>query len=311
VSAPRTDVPLVSIIVPLYNHARYVEATLESFAREGHPNLEIVMIDDGSKDDSFAVARAWFDRHPTAFSNVILERQENAGITKTLNRLVARTGGEFVTMVASDDLLLPGGIAARLAALEARPDWLAVFGDATVIDDHGIQTAPSALRRINRANLRALERDEFRAQELILRWSVPGPVLLYRRQTLDTVGGYDESMILEDRDFYLRLLAHQALGFLPRPVAAYRLHARNTIRLTRVRRAVYDAVYRSEVNHLNAFRDGLRDALEFVTHRSKLHVDLSAGRWPRAALATVRIAANTFELHRKLSALDRQVDQVP
>jgi glycosyltransferase involved in cell wall biosynthesis len=284
--------PLVSIIVPLYNHAQYITASLESFANEGHPNLEVVVIDDGSKDKSFEVAQAWFAQH-----------------LNTLNRLVARANGEFITMVASDDLLLPGGIQTRLEALERHPDWLGVFGDATVIDAQGIQTATSALRKINGANLKALELSEFRAKEMILRWSVPGPVLLYRRQTIEIIGNYDETMILEDRDFYLRLLARKALGFVKQPVAAYRLHARNTIRLMRVRHAVYEAVYRSEINHLHAFENDLYKALEFSAQRSKMHLGMSKGNWAQMVLVFVSIAVNSIHLHQKLFFHDLQVAQ--
>jgi glycosyltransferase involved in cell wall biosynthesis len=272
VSIPLISIPLVSIIVPLYNHARYIEATLESFANEGYANLEIVIIDDGSKDNSIEIAQAWFAQHPNTFANVFLERQENAGITKTLNRLVARANGEFITMVASDDLLLPGGIQARLDALKERPDWLSVFGDATVINEQGIQTASSALHKINHTNLKALEYDHLRTQELILRWSVPGPVLLSRREVFDPergVGPYDETMFIEDRDLYLRLLARNALGFVPHAVAAYRMHTRNTIAAPAVQARVYKSMFAAESKHQAQFTGANRWALELMRAHSQ------------------------------------------
>jgi glycosyltransferase involved in cell wall biosynthesis len=268
--------PLVSIIVPLYNHARYITATLESFANEGHRNLEVIIIDDGSKDESFTVAQTWLTQHPHAFTNVILERQENAGITKTLNRLLAHANGEFITMVASDDLLLPGGIQARLAALERRPDWLAVFGDATVINADGLETAPSALYRLNRGNTKALESDHFRTQELILRWSVPGPVLLARRQTYDPIqglGGFNESRFLEDRFFYLQLLAREALGFVEDRVAAYRMHGKNTINRPDMQSLMWNDTFISESELIDQFTGKNRQALEFVAAISGLYRD--------------------------------------
>jgi glycosyltransferase involved in cell wall biosynthesis len=269
--------PLVSIIVPLYNHAHYIEVTLESFVNEGHPNLEVVIIDDGSKDDSFAVAQAWLECHPNVFTNTSLERQENAGITKTLNRLLARANGEFITMVASDDLLLPGGIQARLVALERRPDWLAVFGDATVIDAEGRETASSALRKLNRANIKALVSDKFRTQELILRWSVPGPVLLARRQTYDPVhglGGFNESRFLEDRFFYLQLLARKSLGFVENRVAAYRMHGQNTINQQALHGLMWNDTFESENELIQQFTGEDRQALEFIAARSALCRDV-------------------------------------
>jgi glycosyltransferase involved in cell wall biosynthesis len=272
VISPLVSIPLISIIVPLYNHAKYIEATLESFANESYANLEVVVIDDGSKDNSFQVAQTWFAHHPNTFTDVILERQENAGITKTLNRLVARANGEFITMVASDDLLLPGGIQARLDALEERPDWLAVFGDATVIDSQSVQTATSALRKINGSNLKALESDDFRAKEMILRWSVPGPVLLSRRNAFDPehgVGPYDETMFIEDRDLYLRLLARNALGFVPQAVAAYRMHTRNTIAAPAAQARVYKSMFEAESKHQAQFTGANRWALELMRVHSK------------------------------------------
>lgn len=304
------NTPLVSIIVPLYNHARYVEATLESFRSEGYPNLEIVILDDGSTDASFEIARRWLDAHPGAFQHVVLERQENQGITKTLNRLVGLSRGEFITMVASDDLLLPGGIQARLEVLGSRPDWLAVFGDARVIDGQGQTTAPSALEYIRGSNRRALERDDLRALELILRWAVPGPVLLSRREAFDPergVGGYDETMFIEDRDYYLRLLARQALGFVNHSVAAYRWHARNAIRSNSSMVRVYDAVYRAEARHVNAFRGAEREALEFVAEHSRQNYRRSHGNPIERGLAVFGLLRLEWQLHSRRRGIDVQL----
>jgi glycosyltransferase involved in cell wall biosynthesis len=310
-SIPRAGIPLVSIIVPLYNHAKYIEATLESFANEGHPNLEVVIIDDGSKDNSFDVAQAWFARHPNAFTNVVLERQENAGITKTLNRLVARCTGEFITMVASDDLLLPGGIQVRLDALERRPDWLSVFGDAAMIDEQGVQTASSALHKINRTNLKALEYDHLRTQELILRWSIPGPVLLSRRKAFDPergVGPYDETMFIEDRDLYLRLLARNALGFVSQAVAAYRMHTRNTIAAPAVKARVYKSMFEAESKHRQQFNGATRWALELMRVHSQQNlkrVESHSLTWLMSILSLIslEIARNTWCLAQDLNVL--------
>jgi glycosyltransferase involved in cell wall biosynthesis len=314
-NTPLPSIPLVSIIVPLYNHARYVEATLESFRTEGYPALEVVIIDDGSTDDSFEIARDWLKAHPDAFKNVVLQRQENQGITKTLNRLISLSHGAFITMVASDDLLLPGGIHARLEALQARPDWLSVFGDATVINDQGDTTKSSALRYINKANIHALEQDGFRSEEIILRWAVPGPVLLSRREMYDPVRGvghYDESMVIEDRSLYLRLLARSALGFVSRSVAAYRIHPRNTIKSLRMRRAVYDAVYRSEAGALERFSGSERGALEFIVNRSKLHLTLTDARgFGQMGIRAVGLLWNSIVLQIWLAAHDRRVRRTP
>lgn len=215
--------PLVSVIVPCYNHARYLERCLDSLFDDGYPNLELVLIDDGSRDDSFAIAERWVAVHGARLAGgAQIRRQDNVGLVPTLNRLTAAARGSFFTMLASDDYLLPGGIEARVRHLEAHPHLLATCANATTIDEEGLLLAESGLdsRKISRAALRC---DATRALELIIHWRMPGPVLLCRREVVQRIGPYDERFKIEDRDFYLRLLAAGVLGYVDRVVAAYRV----------------------------------------------------------------------------------------
>jgi glycosyltransferase involved in cell wall biosynthesis len=252
-----SSAPLVSIIVPMYNHVRYIENALESFASEGYPNLEVIILDDGSKDDSFSVAETWVKNHPNTFKNIVLERQTNQGITKTLNTLVKLSSGSYITMVASDDKLLPGGIQDRIAALNNRPDWLSVFGNCIIVDSENVIKATNGLKKLGNSNYQALLNDHLRAKELILRWSVPGPVL------------YDTELFFEDRDFYLRLLAKNALGFINIPVAAYRLHGENTILDKRRIAQVYQTILKSEEKNLSQFQGIEQKSLKFILQISR------------------------------------------
>lgn len=218
--------PLVSVLIPVYNHARYVGQCLDSLLNEGWSNLEVLVLDDGSSDDSYEVVRRWRENHSWAFSRFESLQQSNQGLPRTLNRLIGMARGEYLTLLASDDYLLPGGIAARIRALEMHPHWLAAFGDCIVVDPQGIQLKNSGLTQIHPKSVRlmALSCPELLPLELILRWSIPGPVLLLRAEAYKKLGLYDESLRVEDRDFYLRLLAQRALGFVNFPVAAYRIH---------------------------------------------------------------------------------------
>jgi glycosyltransferase involved in cell wall biosynthesis len=219
----KTDLPLVSVIVPCYNHARYLERCLDSLLEDGYPNLELVLIDDGSKDDSFAIAERWVAAHGARLAGgAQIRRQANAGLTPTLNRLTAAARGAFFTMLASDDYLLPGGIQARVRHLLAHPELLAVCADASAIDEDGLHLADSVLdrRKVSRAAMQC--RDTI-AIELIIHWRMPGPVLLCRREIVDCVGPYDERFAIEDRNYYLRMLAAGALGYVDRVVSAYRI----------------------------------------------------------------------------------------
>ena len=247
--------PLVSAIIPVYNHDRFVIDCLESVRSEGYSNLELLVLDDGSKDGSFAKVQAWMEAHKDCFAKVRAWTQPNAGVCRTLNRLIAEATGEFVTMVASDDRLLPGGIQARVSLLQAHPDWLLVFGDAQTIDGSGHVLHTSTLKA-HRADLAALANPRRMPFELLLRWSLPGPVYLARRSAWDPVlgvGPYDESLFLEDRDFYLRLLSHQAVGFLPQPVAQYRVHGSNACKDPARRPVLRETLARSAELNIDRF----------------------------------------------------------
>jgi glycosyltransferase involved in cell wall biosynthesis len=223
------DLPLVSIIIPLHNNARFIEKCLESVKEETYPKIEVLVLDDGSTDESFHVAEHWCSKKKNNLWNVILKRQANRGITRTLNKLVRMASGEYIAILASDDYLLKGGIEARVKYLQNNPQLLAVFGDCLVVDEDNDIIYKSGITEIypSSARINALKNKNLIALELALRWSVPGPVFLMRKCTCDIAGYYDESLTVEDRDFYLRLLTMEALGFVDYKVACYRWHDRN------------------------------------------------------------------------------------
>lgn len=262
---PDPHAPLISVLVPIYNHARYIGRCLDSVLEDPHPAKELLVIDDGSSDASYDVAAAWLAKHRTGFVRAELRRQRNAGITRTLNRLVGLARGDHLALLASDDFLLPGGLGSRLAALEAHPDWLGVFGDCIVVNDANAPIMQSGLVDLHGADKRVLSDPRRMPAELILNWSIPGPVLMLRRMAFGSegVGWYDEHALIEDRDMYLRLLASGRLGFLDQPVAAYRVHERssNKPRDPGRRLAMLEDTLRTEKRHVGCFPPLLSFAL--------------------------------------------------
>jgi glycosyltransferase involved in cell wall biosynthesis len=211
--------PPVSIVVPLFNHAEFVTDLLESVQADDYPNLEVVILDDGSTDASRQVVEAWI---PSSAIRIQLFSRPNRGLTRTLNELVALARGVYLVPIASDDRLLPGGIRSRVEWLRRNPWSRAVFGDCTVIDERGEMVTSSALVDLFKADKQRLALDT--TAEIIRHWSVPGPALMVEREALITIGGYDESLRVEDWDLYLRMAARGWLGFFDEQVAAYRRH---------------------------------------------------------------------------------------
>ncbi len=216
---------LVSVIVPMYNHAHYIEQCLDSVYNENYLNIELIIIDDGSKDESLEVAKKWRESHPDKFHRFHLETQDNQGICKTLNKLISLAKGDYICPLASDDCLLKGGIQLRVDALKQNPEWLLVFGDPMIIDEHSKVVADSGIEFLH-GNKAILLNQKFIVREIILFWAIPGPIYLVRKDTYNPeigVGLYPEDSYGEDADFYYRLLARQAVGFINGKVSAYRI----------------------------------------------------------------------------------------
>lgn len=222
---------LTSVLIPLYNHAPYIAECLDSILLQDAANIELILIDDGSSDDGFAVAQLWKDKHGSQFARIEFERQINAGITRTYERLLQKSTGTIILVVASDDALLPGSIEQRLEVLN-QPGVMAVFGDAIPIDGQGNVTGASAIGELGRPSSRAALSDPRTLPwEMIFRWNVYGSVLMYRREAVLKADGssvLNLDIFSEDMQLYYLFTSLGSLRYLNKVVAKYRVHGTNT-----------------------------------------------------------------------------------
>jgi cellulose synthase/poly-beta-1,6-N-acetylglucosamine synthase-like glycosyltransferase len=256
--------PLVSIIIPSYNHKDFVRECLESLLDVSYPNLEIILVDDGSRDLTFQIASDWLERHRSCFTRIYYERQENQGICFTLNKLVALARGEFVIPIASDDRLLPNGIALRLTIFEQNPELQAIYGDSILIDENSQPIGESLIRQLGiPGNIKALQNPRTLPMELILRWSGCGPGLMFRRAMVapERLGPWREDLYFEDREMFLRMVSAGVLRFIEQPVACYRVRSGSMCRNPVQEKKIQECIFRSERLHLPSFQGVARIAL--------------------------------------------------
>jgi len=126
--------PLVSILVPAYNHGRYVQEAVRSVLAQDYPQLELIVVDDGSKDDTWAKLLEIRPECERRFERVEMATQPNAGPCVTGNRLVSMARGEYVMLLASDDALLPGALTALVKPLEDDPKVVLAVGQNLFFD---------------------------------------------------------------------------------------------------------------------------------------------------------------------------------
>ncbi|MEX2209237.1 MAG: glycosyltransferase family A protein [Myxococcota bacterium] len=201
----------VSVIIPCYNSGPFLRESIESALRQTRPPEQVIVIDDGSSDDSASVA--------ASFPQVRLVRQSNQGPSLTRNRGLAEATGEFVVFQDADDRLLPDAIEIGLRALREHPASGFVYGFHRQILADG-RALPDPPRRLvtDASYLRTLEGDTL----------VPPGCAVFRRALVEAVGGFrGEALLSEDYDFYLRLGREAPIHCHNQIVVEYRQHSSN------------------------------------------------------------------------------------
>lgn len=205
----------VSVVVPSYNHAPFVERTLRSVFRQTLAPRKLVVIDDGSRDGSPQVIERALKDCPFPCE---LVARGNRGLCATLNEGFARTDGAYFAYLGSDDVWLPGFLRARVEALESRPRAVVAYGNAYSVDaDDRIVDCTTEWARYADGDVR----------RMLLEILAPlSPTVLYRRSALEG-RRWNEQSRLEDYEMYLRLSAAGEFAFDPRVLSAWRVHGRN------------------------------------------------------------------------------------
>jgi len=205
----------VSVVVPSYNHGRFIESTLRSIIKQQLPPDELLVIDDGSRDESPSIIERTLNE--CHFPCELLAR-DNRGLCATLNEGLARTHGEYFAYLGSDDLWLPHFLQARVGLLESRVDAVLAYGHAYYIDEQD---------RIVDSTADWAHYADGDARKMLLQTTAPmSPTVLYRRGALEQQG-WDEQIKLEDYDLYLRLSAEGPFAFDPEVLSAWRRHDSN------------------------------------------------------------------------------------
>jgi glycosyltransferase involved in cell wall biosynthesis len=253
--------PLVSIIIPAYNHEAYINRCLNSILLDNYPNKEILIIDDGSADNTQSRIVNWISKNHESIQISYSKNYKNRGVCYTLNNLITRTKGEFLVLLGSDDYLLNNGIISRLNYLATNENKKAVIGDCIVIDDHDNLIFESSLSELHNANIKNYFTDESLKREIIWNWSVTGPALMVKKDIYDYIGNYDSRLKIEDWDFYLRMVSKNLLGFIDQKVCAYRLHSANYCRSKINERMVSIELFKSAIKNLHNFHGTTRRLL--------------------------------------------------
>jgi glycosyltransferase involved in cell wall biosynthesis len=202
------DLPLVTVVTPSYNQGRFIAATIESVLGQDYPNLEYIIVDGASTDDTANVVARYADR-------LTFISEPDRGQSDAINKGFRRARGEIVAWLNSDDLFLPGAIDVAVRALREHPEAGAVYGEGYQIDEHGAVISRFAATRP--FNLwRLLNLSDYVLQQTVF----------FRREVFDEVGWIDESLYYGmDWEILMRIGLHRPMVYVPHDMGAIREYA--------------------------------------------------------------------------------------
>jgi glycosyltransferase involved in cell wall biosynthesis len=260
--------PRTSIIIPSYNYARYLPTAMSSVLTQTDRDLELIIVDDGSSDDSLAIARACAD----ARARVIV--QPHRGLGAARNTGIRSASGSYVAFLDADDVWAPDKLARQCSILEKQPNVGLVYTRFGIIDAEG--------RRQSRGYGYLSAAPSGTVLPYLVRGNVVGTpsTICFRRELVLAHGVYfDETEThIEDWHFYLRLAPYCAFSYLARTLAFHRQHGSNmqsmlTKRMPQSLNTARFALAQAQ-QYLNANKDDLRR----MKSRIEAYIDAMAAR---------------------------------
>ena len=205
--------PLVTFFIPSYNHAKYVEKSITSVCEQTYKNLEVIVIDDGSKDGSHEIISGLQKKY-----NFNYIHRPNKGLIKTLNEALEIANGEYICWGGSDDYFALDKVEKQVEFFKGHPDYAVCYGKMIYIDDNGNMKKEAKIK---------YNESGFVFDKLLYRNFITLPTVMVKTSVIKEFGGFDERFFLEDYPLWLKISKKYKIGFLNELLTYYRLHASN------------------------------------------------------------------------------------
>ena len=236
--------PLVSVLIPAYNHENYIQETIESIINQTYPNIELIILDDGSKDKTWEKITELKPKCENRFVKSYFETKQNEGTCITLNKLLKLSSGEFVYIIASDDLAKPQAIEKEVKFLQNNPDYALAVGDNEYVDSMGKQifrTQKAFTSNIKNAKYKTVKEflssklkidflsDDFGSYKTLYKENYIPNGYLIRKNIFETIGNFTKNAPLEDFWLMLQISKYKKMKYIDEILFSYRIHDTNTI----------------------------------------------------------------------------------
>lgn len=213
--------PLISIIMPCYNHEAYVEQSIQSVIGQPYRNVELIAIDDGSKDRTPEIVEGLAKKY--GFYHEL--HQVNQGVCHTMNKAIGLAKGRYIKFLASDDFLHEQSVWEFVNHMENNPEVDACFGDLLQVNQEGntVRCLKSGLQTRFTSKFPVNSVIDISADMALQVSPIIGPSFIIKKSVLDEFGRFDESQVVEDWDLFLFLVCRsKKISYIPAVAGFYR-----------------------------------------------------------------------------------------
>jgi glycosyltransferase involved in cell wall biosynthesis len=281
----KDSMPLVTIGIPFYNPGTYIIETLQSVYDQSYQNIELVLYNDGSTDESYSLVLEWLGETKERFSNVIVVNGSvNKGVGHGCDILFKKASGLYFQMAGADDLLYSDKISSQVDILQRNPDYALTYANMDRIDEKGNcfpetyfdhQKFPSFTNDIPPSGniFGKLIRENF----------IPASSVLARRSVIETIGGYDATLKSEDWDMWLRIAKHYKIRGETGVVGAYRILPGSAMHSSKNKVFVLESLNVALVKHRGISKeiDGIIDEHVYKNTIEMYRLGYISRRWSR------------------------------
>ena len=240
------DDALISVLIPAYNHENYIQDTIDSVIRQTYNNIELIILDDGSSDNTLAKIKEYESKCQKRFKRFLYSTQKNQGTVKTLNSLLSKAKGEYIAMIASDDMYYDEALELELEELKKDPNVSLVTGRSLYINSQGKVCYLNSKQQLTESISCAKWKDyndyvsstrsvdylsnNFGSYDSLALYNYISNGYLIKRSFLDKVLPFKEQAPMEDYWLMLQLSKISKFKFIDKPLFYYRQHDTNTIK---------------------------------------------------------------------------------
>ncbi len=221
---------LVTVVSPCYNHAKYVVESLNSIKNQTYQNIEHIIIDDCSSDNSVFLIQQWIKEN--SYNCKFIIHKKNMGLSNTLNESIDMAKGKYWSVIATDDVMMPERTKTFVDYLKENNEVSVIVSDCIFIDEDSnkiLKEGTSSAFKLYTKIFNSFNVENFGTYQSLLTQNYIPSSYLFKKEVLIKVGKYNPDLSVEDWDIFLRISKNDLIKYIDLPLTYYRTHSHNTI----------------------------------------------------------------------------------